>query len=225
MAAGRPSPKGPPLPDLYAEQISLLPPVIRDAVPAGARFGGVIFDVPPGTAVAPGAVVNATFHSASPRNDLLTGGTFVAVERLASSSRGERAGLKGSPEEARGGSGGGSTGKWVTVLDDDDWSLKFKWSRPSVLSPESRAEVVWTVPAGMPEGTYRLRHNGANRVLPLLPVGHFTGASNPFRVIADPDAAAMSVRARATAQPGAASSAAGTRHRRDGPGEMIDSDS
>lgn len=47
MAAGRPSEAGPPPPDLVPRQWSLLPPVVIDSVPSGARLA-----VPSGTLTA-----------------------------------------------------------------------------------------------------------------------------------------------------------------------------
>ena len=41
------------------------------------------------------------------------------------------------------------------VLADDDISTKFHWTRPHMLSSESRAEILWTIPAGTPAGSYR----------------------------------------------------------------------
>ncbi|OQU87188.1 hypothetical protein SORBI_3003G226300 [Sorghum bicolor] len=93
-------------PDLLNRQIGLLPGVIVDETPPGVKFGDVRSDVPANSTFRKGSVVNATFYSACPRNDLLTDGTFALVEKL----------------------DGGSD--WVPVYDDDDWSLRFRWSRP-----------------------------------------------------------------------------------------------
>ena len=109
-------------PDLLNRQIGLLPGVIVDETPPGVTFGDVRSDVPANSTFRKGSVVNATFYSACPRNDLLTDGTFALVEKL----------------------DGGSD--WVPVYDDDDWSLRFKWSRPLPVSPMSFATLEWTVP-------------------------------------------------------------------------------
>ena len=51
----------------------------------------------------------------------------------------------------------------VQVLTDDDISTKFHWTRPHMLSSESRAEILWTIPAGTSAGSYR-----CGLVMPLM---------------------------------------------------------
>ncbi|XP_066306623.1 neutral ceramidase-like isoform X2 [Miscanthus floridulus] len=142
-------------PDLLNRQIGLLPGVIVDDTPPGVTFGDVRSDVPANSTFRKGSVVNATFYSACPRNDLLTDGTFALVEKL----------------------DGGSD--WVPVYDDDDWSLRFKWSRPLPVSPMSFATLEWTVPEDAPSGVYRLRHFGASKPL-IGSINYFTGTSSAF---------------------------------------------
>ncbi|OEL17298.1 Neutral ceramidase, partial [Dichanthelium oligosanthes] len=144
-------------PDLLNRQIGLLPGVIVDETPPGVTFGDVSSDVPANSAFRKGSIVNATFYSASPRNDLLTEGTFALVEKL-----------------------DGST-DWVPVYDDDDWSLRFKWSRSLPLSPSSFATLEWTIPEDAPSGVYRLRHFGASKPL-VGSIHYFTGTSSAFVV-------------------------------------------
>ena len=144
-------------PDLLNRQIELLPGVIVDKTPPGVTFGDVSSDVPANSTFRKGSTVDATFYSACPRNDLLTDGTFALVEKL----------------------DGGSD--WVPAYDDDDWSLRFKWSRPSRLSPNSFATLEWTVPEDAPPGVYRLRHFGASKPL-IGSIKYFTGTSSAFVV-------------------------------------------
>jgi neutral ceramidase len=144
-------------PDLLNRQIGLLPGVIVDETPPGVTFGDVRSDVPANSTFRKGSVVNATFYSACPRNDLLTDGTFALVEKL----------------------DGGSD--WVPVYDDDDWSLRFKWSRPFPVSPMSFATLEWRVPEDAPSGVYRLRHFGASKPL-IGSINYFTGTSSAFVV-------------------------------------------
>ncbi|RWW85435.1 hypothetical protein BHE74_00005877 [Ensete ventricosum] len=145
-------------PDLLDKQISLLPPVVMDATPAGVKFGDTSADVPENSTFRPGDMVTATFWSACPRNDLLTKGTFSLVEFLDSSST------------------------WLAAYDDDDFSLRFKWSRPSKLSPYSHATLEWRIPETVVAGVYRLRHFGASKSL-LEEISHFTGTSRAFVVL------------------------------------------
>lgn len=144
-------------PDMLDKQIGLLPGVVFDSTPPGVEFGDVSSDVPASSTFRKGSVVNATFYSACPRNDLLTDGTFALVEKLDGSN------------------------SWVPAYDDDDWSLRFKWSRPSKLSPRSFATLEWTVPGDAPSGVYRLRHFGASKPL-IGSIKHFTGTSRAFAV-------------------------------------------
>ncbi|KAL6614881.1 hypothetical protein ACP70R_037151 [Stipagrostis hirtigluma subsp. patula] len=144
-------------PDLLDRQIGLLPGVIIDATPPGVTFGDVSSDVPANSTFRKGSIVNATFYSACPRNDLLTDGTFALVEKLDGNSN------------------------WVPAYDDDDWSLRFKWSRPLPLSPTSFATLEWRIPEDAPSGVYRLRHFGGFKQL-LGPIKHFTGTSRAFAV-------------------------------------------
>jgi neutral ceramidase len=144
-------------PDLLNRQIELLPGVIVDKTPPGVTFGDVSSDVPANSTFRKGSTVNATFYSACPRNDLLTDGTFALVEKLDGSNN------------------------WVPAYDDDDWSLRFKWSRPAKFSSRSFATLEWTIPEDAPSGVYRLRHFGASKPL-IGSIKYFTGTSSAFAV-------------------------------------------
>ncbi|KAF8085295.1 hypothetical protein N665_0672s0011 [Sinapis alba] len=157
LVNGQTLPRGPLPPDLLDNQISLLSPVVVDSTPIGVSFGDVKADVPPKSTFVRGQEVNATFWSGCPRNDLMTEGSFAVVETL----RGE---------------------KWVPVYDDDDLSVKFKWSRPGKLSPESQATVEWRIPESAVSGVYRLRHYGASKSL-LGSITSFSGSSSAFVVV------------------------------------------
>ncbi|CAO2170689.1 unnamed protein product [Urochloa humidicola] len=144
-------------PDLLNRQIELLPGVIADQAPPGVTFGDASSDVPANSTFSKGSIVNATFYSACPRNDLLTDGTFALVEKLDGSDN------------------------WVPAYDDDDWSLRFIWSRPAKLSPRSFATLEWTIPEDAPSGVYRLRHFGASKPL-IGSIKYFSGTSSAFVV-------------------------------------------
>ncbi|KAH9736309.1 Neutral ceramidase 2 [Citrus sinensis] len=148
---------GPPPPDLLDKQISLLPPVVVDATPLGVKFGDVKTDVPQNSTFKRGDMVAVTFWSACPRNDLMTEGTFALVELLQGQNT------------------------WVPAYDDDDFCLKFKWSRPAKLSPQSHATVEWKIPESAVSGVYRIRHFGASKSL-VGSISHFIGSSSAFVV-------------------------------------------
>lgn len=154
---GRPVEPGPQPPDLLARQISLLTPVIMDATPPGVSFGDVKSDVPLNSTFKRGDLVTVTFWSGCPRNDLMTEGTFALVEILQKKDT------------------------WVPAYDDDDFCLRFKWSRPFRLSPESSATIEWRIPQTAVSGVYRIRHFGAAKRL-LGSIRHFTGSSSAFVV-------------------------------------------
>ncbi|VAH61874.1 unnamed protein product [Triticum turgidum subsp. durum] len=137
-------------PDMLEKQIGLLPGVMYDSTPPGVHFGDVSSDVAANSNFRKGSTVNATFYSACPRNDLLTEGTFALVEKL-------------------------NGNDWIPVYDDDDWSLQFKWSRPSKFSPRSFATLEWTIPEDAASGVYRLRHSGASKPL-IGSIKHFTAS-------------------------------------------------
>lgn len=148
---------GPQPPDLLDKQISLLPPVVMDATPLGSKFGDLITDVPQSSTFNRGDLVTVAFWSACPRNDLMTEGTFALVEILQGKDT------------------------WVPAYDDDDFSLRFIWSRPSKLSTRSKATIEWRIPESAASGVYRIRHFGAAKAL-LGSVKHFEGSSSAFVV-------------------------------------------
>ncbi|CAA2968618.1 Hypothetical predicted protein [Olea europaea subsp. europaea] len=148
---------GPQPPDLLGKQISLLTPVVMDATPLGVKFGDVSKDVPKNSTFTRGENVTVAFWSACPRNDLMTEGTFALVEILQGEDR------------------------WVPAYDDDDFCLRFIWSRPSKLSTRSHATIEWIIPENAASGVYRIRHFGAAKHL-LGSIKHFTGSSSAFVV-------------------------------------------
>lgn len=148
---------GPSPPDLLDKQISLLPPVIVDMTPLGINFGDVQHDVPKNASYMKENIVEVTFWSSCPRNDLMTEGTFSLVELLQ------------------------HTGDWRPVYDDDDFCLRFKWSRPAPLSAYSHATIRWEIPEAATPGIYRIRHFSAAKNL-LGSIQYFTGSSSAFVV-------------------------------------------
>ncbi|XP_017406801.1 neutral ceramidase 2 [Vigna angularis] len=150
--------KGPSPPDLSSVQISLLLDPFEDSPPEGIEFGDIKEDIafPERGYFRKGDTPSATFWSSNPRYDLLTEGTFAAVERL----QGER---------------------WIATYDDDDLSLFFKWKVDNS-SMHGLATIEWEIPFGSVSGVYRLRHFGATRSTITSPISYFTGASSAFAV-------------------------------------------
>uniref|UniRef100_A0A0C9RQA8 Neutral ceramidase n=1 Tax=Wollemia nobilis TaxID=56998 RepID=A0A0C9RQA8_9CONI len=157
MIEGKKADSGLSPPNLLDKQLGFLPPVVVDLTPRGFKFGDVKEDVSSKGPHTKGDTVEVTFWSACPRNDLLTEGTFALVELS------------------------DPTGKWIPLYDDDDFCLRFKWSRPSSKSPYSYATIQWEIPTHVKPGIYRIRHYGAAKHL-FGSIDHFTGTSSAFVV-------------------------------------------
>uniref|UniRef100_A0A5B7A822 Neutral ceramidase n=1 Tax=Davidia involucrata TaxID=16924 RepID=A0A5B7A822_DAVIN len=157
LISGQSIEPGPQPPDLLDKQISLLTPVVIDMAPPGVKFGDVSTDVPKNSTFKRGDMVTVVFWSACPRNDLMTEGTFSLVEILHGKD------------------------SWVPAYDDDDFCLRFKWSRPSKLSARSQATIEWRIPKSAAPGVYRIQHFGASKGL-MGSILHFTGSSSAFVV-------------------------------------------
>ncbi|KAF3779300.1 Neutral ceramidase, partial [Nymphaea thermarum] len=150
--------QGPQPPDLLDKQISLVPPVVVDLTPIGVKFGEVRTDVPQSSSYRKGDKVAVSFWSACPRNDLMTEGTFSLVEVL------------------------DDTKTWIPAYDDDDFCLRFQWSRPARLSGVSHATIEWSIPETAVRGVYRISHFGCAKSI-FGSMHHFNGSSSAFVVL------------------------------------------
>ncbi|XP_071554309.1 neutral ceramidase isoform X2 [Temnothorax nylanderi] len=152
----KPVPPGPLAPELLKSNlISLVPPVLYDTPRWGRNFGDVI-QQPPKVA-SPGDTVTAIFVAGHPRNNLMTDGTFLTVERL-------------EDDEV-----------WVPVATDADWETKFQWRRTSMILGSSQVTITWKIPQGVKPGEYRIRHNGYYRYV-LGGVYPYYGVTNHFQM-------------------------------------------
>lgn len=157
LIKGQPTEPGPFPPDLLNKQISLLTPVVMDSTPPGVNFGDVSLDVPKNSTFKRGDKVTVVFWSACPRNDLMTEGTFALVEILQGKD------------------------SWTPAYDDDDFCLRFIWSRPAKLSARSQATIEWRIPESAVPGVYRIKHFGASKGI-TGSIRQFTGSSSAFVV-------------------------------------------
>ncbi|KAL4270968.1 hypothetical protein AHAS_AhasUnG0039400 [Arachis hypogaea] len=150
--------KGPSPPDLSSQQLSLLLGPFEESPPKGIKFGDTKQDIalPKRGYFSKGDRPSATFWSANPRHDLLTEGTFAAVEM----HQGK---------------------KWLTIHDDDDLSLFFKWQLDNS-SLHGLAIIEWEIPNHAISGVYRLRHFGASKTSGTSRISYFTGTSHAFAV-------------------------------------------
>ncbi|KAI1100091.1 neutral ceramidase [Jackrogersella minutella] len=146
---------GPTPPDNRNDSLSFITGVVQDNPPIGKSFGDVTTQ--PAAAYARGAVVNATFVGANPRNNLRLEGTFGAIEK----------------QDA-------STGNWTQVRDDTDWSLVYTWTRTDTVLGYSSVVISWETEADAEPGTYRTKYYGDSKALVGGAISAFVGTSNSF---------------------------------------------
>lgn len=171
---------GPAPPNLLADQWSLVPGVVMDAVPLGKNFGDTIKE--PKKQYRPNEVVIVEFHAACPRNNFKLEGSYLTVEKQLSSRRwfsyiirmyellrGDR--IFGAPYR-----------EWKVVFTDADWETKFFWFRKQDLSPYSYARIEWTIPKEAEPGTYRIRYFGDHKDI-FGQITSFSGSSINFNVV------------------------------------------
>ncbi|KAF7298390.1 Neutral ceramidase [Mycena kentingensis (nom. inval.)] len=143
-------------PELQSSAISLQTAVLFDAEPIGKKFGQVLVDVRTNASYAAGQVVSAQFVGANPRNNLRLEGTFMSVEQLVSNA-------------------------WTAVRSDSHPSTTYQWLRVSTILATSTVTLNWTIEAGTPAGTYRLKYFGDNKPF-IGSITAFTGVSSNFTV-------------------------------------------
>ncbi|KAI0168967.1 Neutral/alkaline nonlysosomal ceramidase [Hypoxylon sp. FL1284] len=146
---------GPTPPDNRGDSLSFITGVVQDNPPIGKAFGDCTAQ--PQDTYARGAVVNATFVGANPRNNLRLEGTFAAVEK------------KGDSDDS-----------WTQVRDDADWSLVYTWTRTDTVLGYSEVTVSWESEPDAEPGTYRTRYYGDSKALIGGDITAFDGASNEF---------------------------------------------
>ncbi|XP_011498417.1 PREDICTED: neutral ceramidase [Ceratosolen solmsi marchali] len=147
---------GPTPLDLSKEKlISLVPPVLFDSPKWGTEFGECVKQ--PSRFARPGDVVVARFISGHPRNNFMTGSTYLTIEKL---------------EEDE---------TWTSVATDADWETKFIWERTSIILGSSQVIIKWEIPETVLPGEYRIRHNGYYRYI-LGGVYPYQGVTGTFHV-------------------------------------------
>ncbi|XP_014680017.1 PREDICTED: neutral ceramidase-like [Priapulus caudatus] len=127
--------KGPSVPYLRDKQLCFVLPVVYDGSGIGKSFGDVLTDAKPKYVV--NTTVSVSFVAGHPRNNLMTGATFLTVEWW-------------NPEQST----------WHVAYTDSSWETRFKWTRTSSLLGKSQATVEWDIPAAAMPGVYRMRHFG-----------------------------------------------------------------
>ncbi|KAI1498786.1 ceramidase family protein [Biscogniauxia marginata] len=147
---------GPSPPDNRNDSLSFITGVVQDNAPLGRSFGDCTSQ--PAATYARGAVINATFVGANPRNNLRLEGTFGAVEKQ------------------------GADGTWTQVRDDSDWSLVYTWTRTNSALGYSEVVISWESELDAEPGTYRTRYYGDSKALIGGAITAFEGVSNSYIV-------------------------------------------
>ncbi|KAI1388018.1 Neutral/alkaline nonlysosomal ceramidase [Hypoxylon trugodes] len=151
-ASGSPD-AGPKPPDNRNSSLSFITGVVQDNPPSGKAFGDCTTQ--PESSYTRGAVINATFVGANPRNNLRLEGTFGAIEKQ-----------------------DGDT--WTQVRDDSDWSLVYTWTRTNTALGYSEVTITWETESDAEPGTYRTRYYGDSKALIGGGITAFNGTSNTF---------------------------------------------
>ncbi|KAI0477832.1 neutral/alkaline non-lysosomal ceramidase [Xylariaceae sp. FL0804] len=146
---------GPSPPDNRNVSLSFITPVVEDNAPLFKSFGDVTTQ--PSAQYARGAVVNATFVGADPRNNLRLEGTFAAIEQL-----------------------GSDDSTWTQVRDDTDWHLVYTWTRTNTLLGYSDVVISWETSDDDAAGTYRTRYYGDWKNLLTGDITAFEGVSDSY---------------------------------------------
>lgn len=163
MAAGVPAPEGIP-----AGTFERGPPS-QIFVDPEVDFGAVLTDVH--DSYTQGDTVDVQFVAGYPGHDLKLMGSYLYVER----------------QNAQGG--------WDVVATDRDSELLFVWdSDVSLIHTQlgtigpSTAQALWTIPANMASGTYRIRHEGSFRLSRNQAPQPYEGISKSFKISGTPAA-------------------------------------
>ncbi|KAI1374496.1 Neutral/alkaline nonlysosomal ceramidase [Hypoxylon crocopeplum] len=151
-SSGTPDP-GPTPPDNRGSSLSFITGVVQDNAPLGKSFGDCTTQ--PAASYSRGAVINATFVGANPRNNLRLEGTFGAIEKQ-----------------------DGDT--WTQVRDDSDWALVYTWTRTNTILGYSEVTISWETEADAEPGTYRTKYYGDSKALIGGGITAFEGTSNTF---------------------------------------------
>ena len=118
-------------PDRRDEQVIIQPGVILDLPPLFGGFGRVSTE--PNAVYSRGERVVAVFWGAHPKNNYMTQGTFLEVQKSVGYG-------------------------WLTVARDRDPETILRWRR--VFPAMSRITVEWTIPPDAGSGEYRILHRG-----------------------------------------------------------------
>ncbi|MCP4351517.1 MAG: neutral/alkaline ceramidase [Desulfobacterales bacterium] len=144
---------GPEPRDLSDNQIELQTGVVLDDIPLLSDFGDVESDA--NSSYVAGQTVSVVFWGGHPKNDLLTQGTFLTVEKNVN-------------------------GSWVTTACDWDPETRYYWARSGVAY--SKVTITWDT-TDAESGEYRIRHFGHWKSGWTGDISSYTGTSRTFTVV------------------------------------------
>ncbi|CAD5120124.1 DgyrCDS8701 [Dimorphilus gyrociliatus] len=155
---------GTPPPDLRDKPEEILEPIRTDLTPNGFDFGDVLNNT--NEAYKQNETVTVVFVCGNPRNNLMTGNTFLTVEKE-------------------------NGGSWTTVFTDAHIETRYYWESnceddegedPSCETEQSsKARITWDIPINQDAGTYRISHFGHARLADGT-VKQYEGRSGNFEV-------------------------------------------
>lgn len=167
MATGQPVPLGTMSPNLGRVQIELQTGVWHDDKRSdNEQFGEVLIEPPSEVMRGDGStIVQATFRSGHPKNDLRRNNTYLAIERH------------------------DGNGNWILVAWDSMPETSLIWERNKddkecPFNACSRVHVRWAIPKDTEPGNYRITHTGAWKAPEILggKISSYSGSSRSFSV-------------------------------------------
>jgi len=152
---GQSVPEGPSTPDLRNKTFTFLSEVQVDEVPSGVKFGDVETDVMSSYSI--GQTVNVVFWGGNPRNNFMTGSSYLTVEQLSSNN------------------------EWVVIDNDGGWDTKLYWSESPSLTNSNLIRITWDSPSDdtLNRHKYRIGHSAYYKIFggPTMP---YSGYSSVF---------------------------------------------
>ncbi|NXV45073.1 ASAH2 ceramidase, partial [Uria aalge] len=155
-------PRGPEPPLFNVGNLTLVPALAADRVPANKTFGDVLQEVRQQYRAR--EVAEVTFVGANPRSSAenATEHNFLTVERYTRTSD-----------------------SWHVVRNDASWDTRFYWTKG--LFGRSNVTIEWHIPPGTEPGVYRIRYRGHYKK--KLSITHsvsipFEGTSSAFEITA-----------------------------------------
>ncbi|WP_372368983.1 neutral/alkaline ceramidase [Candidatus Uabimicrobium sp. HlEnr_7] len=156
IISGKKAPKGPSPRDLSGKQTEIQPGVVFDTPPLFGEFGDVKEDAP--EEVERLSILKVQFWGAHPKNAPQDFPTFLTIQRKSEDS-------------------------WKDVRYDYDLDTAFIWKRSGISASE--ITVMWDIPGDVPQGTYRIIHNGYYKNGISGKIKKYSGQSSEFEVIAN----------------------------------------